>query len=178
MFGKGFLSKADAAEDETEVNLNVTPMIDVLTTLLFFLLLSFGAVIVALINASVPALSEGTDAPEITKTKVTMTLTITDKGFFVTGSNDALTDDELNKLKKSIPLGKDGYDYQGLNDFLLDTKQRYKDSDSIVIIPDAEIPYEVLVKSMDFSREKETVVDGKPVRTPLFPAPVISTLVK
>jgi biopolymer transport protein ExbD len=168
----------DAEEEEIGVNINITPMIDVLTCLLFFLLLSFGAVIIALINTTVPALSEGDDAPESNKAVVTMTLSISAKGFACSGSGENIPEAEMKTLAKSLPLADGTYDYQGLNDFLFDVKNRYKDSDSIVIVPESDIPYEVLIKSLDASREREAEREGKPWRIPLFPAAVISTLVK
>jgi biopolymer transport protein ExbD len=174
---KSLMSEADDGSDP--VNLNLTPMIDVLTCLLFFLLLSFGAIIIALINASVPALSEGTDqAPEEEKiVKVTMSVQISDKGFEVSGDAN-LSPDDLNRLKKKIDMKAEGYDYQALNEFFAEVKARYKESDTVIILPDANIPYEVLVKVLDSTREKVAEVDGKQGRIPLFQAPVVSSLVK
>jgi biopolymer transport protein ExbD len=166
------------------VYLNVTPMIDVLTTLLFFLLLSFGAVIIALINTTVPALGDdsSTSADTPDKTIVTMTVLITDKGFTVSGQADGMTEQEMLKLGKSLPLKVEGgeklYDYQGLNDFFLEVKRGHEKSDSVVLMPNPDIPYEVLVKTMDATREREIEENGKPKRIPLFPSAVVGSFVK
>ncbi len=166
-------------EEQGSVFLNVTPLIDILTCLLFFLLLSFGAVIIALINATVPALGDATDQTEPDKvTKITVTISISEKGFVVSASSDKLSETELKKLQKSFALTATGYDYKGVTDHLTDLKQRFKESDSVVIVPEPDIPYEVLIKTLDASREREEVVGKRSIRHPLFPAAVVSTLVK
>ena len=48
----------------------------------------------------------------------------------------------------------------------------------VVLLPEADIPYEVLVRTMDATREREDTKDGRPVRVPLFPGAVVGTLVK
>jgi len=112
VFLKNRLKLLDAVGGGDEPYLNLTPMIDILTCLLFFLLLSFGAIVVALINVSVPALSEGGDPGEPDKTvKVTMSVSVTDKGFDVSGGADGLSEEAIKKLAKKIPLGAEGYDY-------------------------------------------------------------------
>jgi len=180
VFLKNRLKLLDAVGGGDEPYLNLTPMIDILTCLLFFLLLSFGAIVVALINVSVPALSEGGDPGEPDKTvKVTMSVSVTDKGFDVSGGADGLSEEAIKKLAKKIPLGAEGYDYPALNDFMFEVKKQYKESESVVIVPNPDIPYDVLVRVLDATRERDMSGEaGKPMRLPLFPAAVVSTLVK
>jgi biopolymer transport protein ExbD len=179
MFGKAKRSIVGLTEEEDPgIYLNVTPMIDVLTCLLFFLLLSFGAVIIALINTTIPVLSESSAQAEPDK-KITVTLVISEKGYSLTAQNDIMTEDESNKLKRSFALASGDYDFTSLNNYLFELKQRYKDSENIVLLPDADVPYEKLIKTMDVTREREGQdAAGKPIRIPLFPAAVISSLVK
>ncbi len=178
MFAKHTGKAGEEKAEIEDVVLNLTPMIDVLTTLLFFLLMSFGAIVVALINVSIPALSEGTDESEPEKdTKVTMSVLINEKGFIVTGASDKLSEEDMKRLNKSIPVTSDGYDYQTLTAFLYEIKRRYPKSDSVVLTPEPEIPYETLVKSLDATREW-VPPDGRGLRTPLFGGAVVSTLVK
>jgi biopolymer transport protein ExbD len=179
MFSQQHGSFLHSEEDQGSVFLNVTPLIDILTCLLFFLLLSFGAVIIALINVTVPALGDVTDQNEADKVvKITVTISITEKGFVVSASSDKLSENELKKLQKSFALTPAGYDYQGMTDHLTELKKRFKESDSVVIVPEPDIPYEVLIKTLDASREREEVVGKRTVWHPLFPAAVVSTLVK
>ncbi len=167
------------AAEEEEIFLNLTPMIDVLTTLLFFLLLSFGAVIIALVNASVPVISDSdTGDPNVSQDKLTMGLSITDKGMLVTASHDKLSEATLAGLKKYFPKKGKEQDFKGLHEYLWNVKRRYPRSTSIVITPIPSITYEDLVGAMDASRERPIVKDKKPYRIPMFPEAVISTLVE
>ena len=174
--GKAFGSSQDEAE---EVFLNLTPMIDILTCLLFFLLLSFGAVIIALVNASVPVISDSdTGDPNVSQDKLTMGLAITDKGMLLTASHDKLSEATLAGLKKFFQKKGKEQDFTGLHEYLWDIKRRYPRSTSIVITPIPSIMYSDLVSAMDASRERPIVKDKKPYRIPMFPEAVISTLVE
>lgn len=166
--------------DGEEVYLNLTPMIDVLTTLLFFLLLSFGAIVIALINATVPALSEGgkeDNKPPDKKIKVTMTVSISDKGLSVIGDAE-LPEADLKQFQKTFPLIATGYNFPGLTEHLAGIKRRYPESETVILIPDADIPYQVLVQALDATRERVDNSAGKQLRVPLFPGAVVSSIVK
>ncbi|MCC6751583.1 MAG: biopolymer transporter ExbD [Deltaproteobacteria bacterium] len=165
-------------EEERDIHINITPMIDVLISLLFFLLISFGAVIIALINATVPVQSEGSAEPQTGKVKITMGLSITKKEIVASASHDRLSEAELAKLKKTFPATKDGYDYKALNEYLYTVKRQYQESENVIITPDPEIDYDTLVQVMDASREKVTILNRRSYKVPLFPAAVVSTIVK
>jgi biopolymer transport protein ExbD len=175
----GQRSAFGSSDDEAEeIFLNLTPMIDILTCLLFFLLLSFGAVIIALISASVPVISEGDADPNAATAKVTMGLQITDKGFLLTASHDTLPESELAKLKKQLPRKKGEYDYDAVHEHLWSVKRKFPKSTSIIITPAAAIPHEVVVKSMDASRDRKGGTPKRPIKYPMFPDAVISTIVE
>ncbi len=174
--GKSSFSANDQEEDE--IFLNLMPMIDIMTCLLFFLLLSFGAVIIALINASVPVISDGNPDPTVSQLKVTMGLTITDKGMVATASHDKLSEEELAKMKRTFYKKGDKYDIKGLADYLYRIKKKYPKSSSIVITPSRNVEYSVLILAMDASRERPMKLKGRPYNLPLFPEAVVSTLVE
>jgi biopolymer transport protein ExbD len=172
-------SKSMYEQDEgEEVFLNLTPMIDILTCLLFFLLLSFGAVLIALINASVPVIADGDPNPTVSKMKVTMGLSIDDKGMLVTASHDQMSEEELGRLKKFLPKKKDGHDFKELHEYLWKVKNKFPNSTSIIITPKPGILYEVIVGAMDASRERAGGTPKKPIKVPMFPEAVISTIVE
>jgi len=172
-------SQFDSNEEEAEeIFLNLMPMIDIMTCLLFFLLLSFGAVIIALINASVPVISDGNPDPTVSQLKITMGLTITKKGMVLTASHDKLSEEELAKMKRTFPKRGKEHDMKGLADYLYSLKKKYPKSSSIVITPARDVKYSVLVLAMDASRERPMKVKGRPYNLPLFPEAVVSTLVE
>jgi biopolymer transport protein ExbD len=180
MFGGEKNAFAGSGSEDDEIFLNLTPMIDILTCLLFFLLLSFGAVIIALISASVPVISEGDPDPNYAKAKVTMGLQITENGFVVTASHDTMPEAELAKLKKLLPrIGKEKtYDYKALHEHLWWVKKRFPNSTAIIITPAAKVPYAVLVESMDAARDRAGGTAKRPIRVPIFPDAVVSTIVE
>jgi biopolymer transport protein ExbD len=179
MFGERKSAFGSVGDEAEEIFLNLTPMIDIMTCLLFFLLLSFGAVIIALVNASVPVIADGDPDPTVSKTKVTMGLSITEKGFLVTASHDKMSEEELNKMKRFFPVKGKEHDYQGLGDYLYTVKKQFPNSSSIVITPKpGVVSYEVLIKAMDASRERPVVIRNRPIKLPLFPEAVVSTIVE
>jgi biopolymer transport protein TolR len=170
-----FHRESDEAE---EIFLNLTPMIDVLTCLLFFLLLSFGAVIIALVNASVPVTTDGQADSATQPTAVVLGIQISAKEISVSASSDTLKEDELKALMKSFPEKKGTFDYRALNDYVYGVKRRFRASKTVVITPDSDIPYEILVNVMDASRDREAKQGKRIVRMPLFPEAVVSTMAK
>jgi len=178
MLGGDHGGSAFSSHEEEEVFLNLTPMIDILTCLLFFLLLSFGAVIIALINASVPVISDSDPDPNFSKYKITMGLQITDQGFLVTASHDRMPEEELAKMKRSFGKKKGEYDYDALHNYLYEVKGKFPNSSSIIITPSNKVTYEVIVKAMDASRDRPGGTPKRPIRVPMFPEAVISTLVE
>jgi biopolymer transport protein ExbD len=173
--GKSFGGSDDEAE---EVFLNLTPMIDILTCLLFFLLLSFGAVLIALVHASVPVIADGDPNPTVSKMKVTMGLQISDKGMLVTASHDQMPEEELAKMKRFFPKKKNEQDVTGLHEYLWQVKGKFPNSTSIIITPSPGITYEVIIAAMDASRDRPGGTKRKPIRIPMFPEAVVSTLVE
>ena len=178
MLSSGSSAFGNTGDEAEEVYLNLMPMIDILTCLLFFLLISFGAVLIALINASTPVLSEADSEANYSKTRVTMGVHITEKGFLATGSHDAMTEEELKVLKRVFPKKDGAFDYEGLHEYLWGIKKQYPDSSTIILTPEAEVPYEVLVGVMDASRDRAGGTKRRPILVPMFPEAVVSTIVQ
>lgn len=168
----------DAGVEEDEIFLNITPMINVLVCLLFFLLASFGQVIIALINASVPVMSDAPAEPNASDAKLTMGVNIQQNNLLVTASHDQLPESELSRLRKTFGKVKGDYDYNGLHEHLWKVKRKYPKSTSIIITPHKEILYDVVIKVMDASRSREGGTPRRPVKIPMFPEAVISTIVE
>jgi len=175
-----FLSAGGSSEDSgfEEIEIDLAAFMSIISKLLFFLLTSFGLGFMSLIAANVPTVSEENTVFTVNKAKVTATLAITTDGFSVTAANEMLGENELNALHKKFPLVKGDYDYKGLNEYMHSIKQKFTESDTVVITPDKDISYEILIRALDASREKLVIVEGKPLKYPLFPSAVVSTLVK
>jgi biopolymer transport protein ExbD len=119
-------------------DLNIVPMIDMMVILVFFLL--FTAVFsntnilelnLPAPNSSVPELNKGLELEVIVRQNA---IQIADRGSGV-----------LRELPK-----KDGaYDYKGLSDYLQFVKSKYQGVTAASVLLEQDIPYDVLVQTMD-----------------------------
>ena len=159
---------------------DLTALMDILSNIIFFLMASFGATVVSVLPASVPTISEAGDndtARDLDKVTVTMTLA-PDGQVTVSAANNDMLPEELAPYGKTIP-SKDGtINAQAVNDHLWSIKEKFRKSKNVVIVPSDDVTYELLIDAMDASRERHVVVNGKSVYPQMFPAVVVSSLVK
>jgi len=162
--------------DEFAVDLNLTPLMDVMSNILFFLLAGFGALLISFLTATVPVQSEGESEPETPRLdRVVVNLQILPDSYKINCSNDKIPGDELAKLKQVIRKKEaGGYDNAALTAVLLDIKKKYPASDTIMMVPSETIVYEEIVAAMEASKEMKE--DKQRLR--LFPKAVIADLVK
>ncbi len=139
-------------------DLNIVPMIDMMVILVFFLL--FTAVFsntnilqlnLPAPNSSVPELPKGLNLEVIIRKDM---LDVSDRS---TGS------------LRRLPFKDGDYDYKGLNEFLQYVKSKYPDTVAASVLLEQDIPYDVLVQTMDNVRVWER--DDAPLFTKveLFP---------
>lgn len=170
------VSSGGSDVDEFAVDLNLTPLMDVMSNILFFLLAGFGAAIISFLAATVPVQSDSDAPPDAPRTdKVTVNLQIATEGYKISISNDRLPAEELTAAKQLIAKGGAAYDNAGLSRALLGIKQKYPASDTIMIVPSDSTVYEEIVAAMDASKDMKQQ-EGPRVR--LFPKAVIADLVK
>jgi biopolymer transport protein ExbD len=160
------------------VQLNLTALMDILSNLLFFLLATFGATIVMVINGTVPVQSaEDSDVSDV-KRAVTVSVSINKEGFQITALGTAFSQEELDQMAHHIPLRGQAHDFAALTRELRTIKQHFPKSDTVILTPEPGLKYEVLVHTMDAAREYEAK-QGKTMSTVgLFPTVVVSTVVK
>jgi biopolymer transport protein ExbD len=160
------------------VQLNLTALMDILSNLLFFLLAAFGATIVMVINGTVPVQSADEAGVADTKRVVTVNVALKKEGFSVSALGTAFTQEELDALGREVPLKGKQHDFTTLGATLRNIKQKFPNSDTVILTPDSGLRYELLVQTMDTAREYESK-EGTTMHTvALFPTVVVSTLVK
>lgn len=186
VFGGARSSLGEAAEGGS-VDLNLTPLMDVMSNILFFLLASVGASIVALLPASVPTRSESAGGGEAPAKQVMVTLQVQRTGFTGSAQSERLAPAELAALRFALPRAEGGADpwalpYGALTAKLAEIKKRYPASDTVVLLPDAQVPYQVIIRTMDAARGVPVGDSGKAAPpgdlANLFTKVVISDLVK
>lgn len=169
--GQGLFGKESGAV--YEVYLNLTPLMDVMSNLLFFLLASFGATMVAVIPNTVPTVSSGESTPNDDKPEesVNVTLRVDGTGITIKCESDTVPRDVLNALGAKIAKKSDGYDYKSVTVALKAIKEKYRASSNVVVVPDDDLPYTTIVKVLDAARDTRLVDTRNAI---LFPNVVLS----
>lgn len=164
-------------DDEQPVELNMVPIMNLFLAMIPFLLMCAAFFQVSVINASVPALSEGGDAgdePKKELQKVTVNLQITKSGFNLSASGDQ-SPEELAKIGGKIPKKNSEYDFEKLAERMKAIHDKYKKSDTVIILPEKDILYDTIIKAMDASRER--IIDTRlDTREHLFTNAVVSSI--
>jgi biopolymer transport protein ExbD len=165
---------------EEATRFDLTALMDILSNIIFFLMASFGAAVVAGLPASVPTISEAGDNDTATdENKVTLTVQVKSNGQLdVTVANNQMTPEQLAPYTKKFVPVSGAPDLKGLNDHLWSIKDRFRQSKDMVLVPDDDVTYETIVDVMDASRERHEMKNGKPFRPQMFPGVTVSSLVK
>jgi len=129
--GKGKKKALDAV-------VNVVPFIDLLSCCLAFLLIT--AVWTQVGKIQVSQAGGISETPPDNKT-LTLTLTVTDKGYALMSGQDAAVIDIMKKGTE--------YDIVGLTDKLKEIKARFPDQHAITVQPEDSIQYNDLVQAID-----------------------------
>lgn len=168
------------AAGEAVPHLNLTALMDILSNLLFFLLASFGASILMMINATVPVQASGrTDLAE-GKKAVTLLVKLSRLDIECTATAADKTPEDLASLSKRIGPGAAGDEpaFDQFTAYLEAVKQQYPDSDTLILVPEKGVDYGLMIKLMDAAREKELYSGGQRKVMKLFPTVVVSAVVK
>lgn len=181
IFGHGPLGSGgggDAGDNIGAVDLNLTPLMDVLSNILFFLLASFGAAILSYLAASVPVQAEGDESqqPEPRKDKVVVNVQIMKDGYRVNLSSDDVEPEKMNKYRQVIQRTAEGYDIKQLNELMNAIKEEFPGSDTAMIVPNTETTYDEIVLTMDAVKDRATEDPDKPIK--LLPKMVIADIVR
>jgi biopolymer transport protein ExbD len=147
--------------------LNLVPYLDVMINLIMFILLTMTTMLnFGIINLSAPAYATGasTGDSDDTKAELNLLVTITDKGFLITGAPTLLGHPVAAKLHlgssdggPTIAKKKDDYDYEALAKAAKEIKLAFPAETKAILFAEPDIWYEVVVKTMDAIREE----DGK-----------------
>lgn len=144
----------------TSSELNLTSLIDIISTIMFFLLIFLGMLPVVVIDAPIPKVA--TTADEIRRAKETqpdidVTVWIKNNGFVVRAGGFSV----------NIPKTEKGeFSYTDLHQHLVRIHLDHPKIKEVTIIPDDNIIYDVLVETMDAARALEKGDPGYQVLSP------------
>lgn len=167
------------AREEVE-DLNLIPIMNLMMTLIPFLLLGAAFYHIGVIPTSLPThVPEGSKEPPKKEVVVTLNLQVEKDKMLLGASATGLSQEEQDALGGEFP-NKDGrYDLKGLQAQIERIKSSYPKSDTVVVLPADDVKYQSLVDILDTTREKLTPREGDdPLREPLFPVTVFSKMLK
>jgi biopolymer transport protein TolR len=156
----------DMGEEEGG-ELNIIPYLDIIINLIMFLLVAQATLVsLGMIDVTAPSYSiagPAGGAGEKTEKPLRLTVGIGGDGFYVAASGGVLgneegtgelTPDGVERTKPTIPMKADGsFDYPALARKLRAIKNSFPKTTSVYVAADENIPYEVIVKTLDASRE-------------------------
>jgi len=165
--------------------LNLIPIMNLVTILIPFMLMSVQFINFAVIDSTLPAIGppqpseEKPDEPPLN-----LSVAITGEGYTVSGNGiDGIVypdgKPEGEEIGPTIPCKDQGcptpeaYDTKELTKMLNLIKDDYEDEENVILVPGSRVLYEVLVRTMDATREDIENLDGDKARE-LFPFVVIA----
>ena len=171
------MSQASARKQQARThrvgNPNLVPIMNLVTILIPFLLLTVTFVHLAVVDSTLPAISP---IPSPDADSLRMVVAITDEGFVVRGNSPAL---EPGGDGETIELARnhDGsYPFDDLQQLMVQVKVAHPDETSVILMPEDAVGYESIIGAMDATRD--WLPPGAPVREQLFPRVVLGSLTK
>ena len=143
-----------------EVEINMTPVMNLMVVLIPLLLSSAVYVKIGVIDLNLPP-AVGTsvsqlEAPKEVEKKLDLAVTVTEEGFYISSSIEIVR--SANDPGPSILLSDSGsYNFSALAEKLLEIKKealkKFSDTENIVIQAEPDINYQLLIDTMDAARE-------------------------
>jgi hypothetical protein len=179
--------------------LDLVPIMNLVTILIPFLLMAAQFVSYAVIDSTLPAIGppQQVEPDPDEEPPLNLSIFITDKGYTVAGSAAVLKsegggeegEEKGPTIECKTPgcvYSRDGdgaseaYDTVELSRLLTEIKEEYPDEQNVILVPEPDVPYEVLVLTMDSTRENPDAgeadgdVEGQCNGRCLFPFVVIA----
>ncbi len=153
---------------------DLVPIMNLVTILIPFLLLSVTFVHLATVDSTLPAVGVAPPDPDALGLRVV----ITDRGFTVRGNSKLLGDETEVVDGEAVPTigrAEDGsYRFGELQDLMVKLKAAHPTADSVALFPEDAVDYETVVGTMDATRDWQA--PGAPTREQLFPRVVLGSL--
>ena len=141
---------------------NMTPMMNLMVVLIPLLLTSAEFVRLGVIELNLPPAASGpagqglANTPVETFQKLDLSVTITDRGFFISSALAVLRD---QSGQPTIPLQNGQYAFAELSEKLYEIKQKaqdkFPDTEQIILLAEPAVDYQTVVSTMDAARGYE-----------------------
>jgi biopolymer transport protein ExbD len=139
-------------------DINIVPMLDIFTILLFFLIFTAVFSKTNVVELNLPAKStEPLKLPDGLQLEVVVRRT----GLVIQDRNSGPL--------QPLPNVAGGYDYAGLTHYLERVKVQFPTLRAATLLLEPDVPYDTIIATMDAVRSFDGTEDGKPARGELFP---------
>jgi biopolymer transport protein ExbD len=146
----------------TEVPINLVPMIDILTVLVLYLLVGAIATHLSVLQVALPG-KDAAPPPDKPRDQVMVTVR---KGTLELGNQFG---NQYSAIATFPPLADKQHNYAALTAKLIEIKQRLPREESIVLLLEKDIEYDMLVQVMDAVRQRPKNPDDPLAGYALFP---------
>jgi biopolymer transport protein ExbD len=149
--------REEAAEEGGEINL--VPYLDIVTNIIIFLLATITAVLpLGDLSLTTPRYENARSAVQqppkpSDRPPLNLTVSVSGAGFTVAGSGGTMYQDDIPGKIPTIPKTGEAYDYVALTKLLQRIKGEFPDEGRVILVANADTPYEVVVRVMDTLRE-------------------------
>ena len=142
----------------TTTELNITAFMNLMVILVPFLLMTavFSHMTILELNLPSPEANSTKSKPPAFNLKIVI-------------RKNSLTVQNGRSIIKKLPLYKGQHNFKFLSKVLKQIKAEYENKKALTILSEANIPYEVLVQTMDASRSYFTSQAGNIIEAELFP---------
>ena len=151
--------RAEAFDTDLMHVLNLTPMMDILTVLVVFLLITAVFTSITIMELSVPTTAGGAAANQ---PNFAIEVIVRKAGLQIANGSS---------VEAAIPKKDDKYDIELLSKMLLRLKARYPEKEDATILMEPDVKYDYLIEIMDAVRSAEVRAEGSEEvnKTVLFP---------
>ena len=151
--------KIKPKEEAESGELNIIPYLDILMNLIIFMLLSMsGLATFGMLNVNAPTYGGGGGGNTEEKPPLTLTVAIAKTGFFIAATGGVLPGQTEpttpGEGAPTIARRPDGtYDFDALTAKMMEIKTNFPTESKVILAAEANTDYEVLVSTMDATRE-------------------------
>jgi biopolymer transport protein ExbD len=151
--------KKESLDTDIMELLNLTPMMDVLTVLVVFLLITAVFTSLSVMDLNVPT---NTGGPASNKPNFAIEVIVRKAGLEIANGSS---------VEAAIPKKDGKYDLKKLSELLLALKAQYPRKEDATVLMEPKIEYDYLIQVMDTIRSAEVLAEGSEVveKISLFP---------
>lgn len=171
-----------SARREHDGRLSILPIMNLVSILIPFLLMTAQFAQISAIETLAPVLPSPGTPDDASDEPITLLVQLSRRGIQIVGAEAVFQSGQQGAADNpTIPCrggscsGADSYDWGALTAALSRIKDAFPEEDQILLLPAEDVPYEAIVRAMDASRADPSArgLDGRP--RPLFPRVVLAS---